>query len=113
MTTPMENQPREIRYYITDNGISPFAEWFMSLRDRRAQSKIELRLRRMELGNWGDCKALGSGLYELRVDTGPGYRIYFGEVGATVVLLLCGGDKSTQDKDIKKAQLYWSRYESD
>jgi putative addiction module killer protein len=109
----MENQLREIRYYVTENGVSPFTEWFMSLRDRRAQSKIELRLRRVELGNLGDCKALGSGLYELRVDTGPGYRIYFGEVGSTILLLLCGGDKSTQDRDIKKAQLYWSLYEPD
>ncbi len=77
----MEAQPKEIRYYVTEEDISPFVVWFKSLRDGTARNKIEIRLKRLELGNLGDYKFVGAGVYELRVDTGPGYRIYFGQVG--------------------------------
>jgi putative addiction module killer protein len=108
----MDIQPRIIQYYVTDDNLSPFIIWFESLRDRAARNKIEIRLRRIELGNLGDYKALGDGIYELRVDTGPGYRIYFAQVDATIILLLCGGDKSSQGKDIQLARQYWRHYES-
>jgi putative addiction module killer protein len=72
---------------------------------------IAKRLRRVELGNLGDYRSLGAGVYELKIDYGPGYRIYFGQIGLTVVLLLCGGDKSSQDQDISQAKKYWRDYE--
>lgn len=78
-----------------------------------AQSKIKARLKRVELGNLGDCRSLGEGIYELRIDTGAGYRIYFGQTETIVILLLCAGDKSEQDQDIQRAKRYWKNYESD
>ena len=103
----MEVQPREIRRYITPNGEVPFARWLDALRDRRAILKIESRLKRISLGNLGDYRSVGEGVWELRIDYGPGYRLYFGQIGSTVVILLCGGDKSTQQQDIRKAIEYW------
>jgi putative addiction module killer protein len=108
----MEVQPKEIRYYVTEEEFSPFTVWFKTLRDGMARNKIEIRLKRIELGNMGDCKFVGEGVYELRIDTGPGYRIYFGQVDDVIIMLLCGGDKSSQDKDIQLAQKYWRDYES-
>lgn len=107
----MEVQPREIQNYLTEDGTSPFEEWLDSLGDSRAKSKIDNRIRRVRLGNLGDYKAVGEGVCELRIDYGPGYRIYFGQVRSTIVLLLCGGDKSTQERDIRKAIEYWRDYE--
>ncbi len=72
---------------------------------------IDNRLRRIRLGNFGDCRSVGEGVCELRIDYGSGYRIYFGQIGTTIVLLLYGGDKSTQAQDIRKAQEYWRDYE--
>ena len=92
----MEVQPREIRNYLTVDGKNIFDEWLDSLRDRRAKAKIRARLDRVEDGNLGDCKPVGEGVFELRIDYGPGYRIYFGQEGITIIILLCGGDKSTQ-----------------
>lgn len=79
-----------------------FAKWFASLKDPRARARIQIRIDRVELGNLGDVKFF-SGVGELRIDYGPGYRIYFVKRGNTVVILLCGGDKSTQRRDIKQA----------
>ncbi len=107
----MEVQPREIRRYITPDGRIPFTDWLNSLRDSGARFRINSRLKRVGLGNLGDYKSVGAGVFELRIDYGPGYRIYFGQVGKTVVLLLCGGDKSTQARDIVKAKEYWADYE--
>lgn len=81
-----------------------------SLRDNRARAKIRVRLDRVSLGNVGDCHSVGEGVQELRVDYGPGYRVYFGQEGTTIVILLCGGDKSTQTRDIETAQVYWREY---
>lgn len=92
----MEVQAREIENYVTPEGRITFDEWFDSLRDRKAKVKIDGRLSRLREGNLGDCRFVGEGVYELKIDDGPGYRVYFGQVGSTVVLLLCGGDKSTQ-----------------
>ncbi|MEY3869879.1 MAG: hypothetical protein RLZZ338_3770 [Cyanobacteriota bacterium] len=87
-----------------------FADWFESLRDPKAQYRIDLRLNRLQAGNFGDTRSVGAGVYELKIDYGPGYRVYFGQVGATIVLLLMGGDKSTQDQDIRHAIKYWNNY---
>ncbi|BAZ53778.1 hypothetical protein NIES4103_64610 [Nostoc sp. NIES-4103] len=108
----MEIQPREIRAYLTVDGRNPFDEWLGSLRDIKAKAKIRVRLDRVEDGNLGDYKFVGEGVFELRIDYGPGYRIYFAQEGTTVILLLCGGDKSTQEQDIRKAQEYWQDYRS-
>ena len=107
----MEVQPREIRLYLDDDGISPFDRWLGNLRDSIGQARIRLRLKRVKLGNLGDYKFVGDGVYELRIDVGPGYRVYFGQVGSTVILLLCAGDKGSQDRDILKAKEYWEEYE--
>ena len=80
-----------------------YAEWFAGLRDRRARSRIDARIRRLSLGNFGDVKPVGEGVSELRVNYGPGYRVYLVQRGQTLVILLAGGDKSTQSTDIKTA----------
>ena len=108
----MEAQPREIQNYLTAEGRSPFEEWLDSLRDMKARVKIEKRLQRVALGNLGDYRSVGEGVFELKIDYGPGYRIYFGQIGSTIILLLCGGDKSTQEQDIEKAKEYWRDYGS-
>lgn len=107
----MTAQPREIRRYVKPDGTIPFQKWFDSLRDRQAQVKIDARLDRVELGNLGDYRSVGEGVGELKINYGPGYRVYFGQMGSTIVLLLCGGDKSTQQQDIRKAKEYWADYE--
>ncbi|HEV7670604.1 MAG TPA: type II toxin-antitoxin system RelE/ParE family toxin [Thermoanaerobaculia bacterium] len=80
-----------------------FSHWFRSLRDRQARARIEARIRRLTLGNTGDVKPVGDGVSELRIDYGPGYRLYFVQRGQAVVILLAGGDKSTQSQDIVTA----------
>ena len=80
-----------------------FAEWFAGLRDRAARARITVRIRRLSLGNPGDVKPVGGGVSEMRVDYGPGYRVYFVRRGDMVVILLCGGDKRHQDRDIARA----------
>jgi putative addiction module killer protein len=107
----MSAQPKELKRYITSEGKIPILEWLASLRDLRAKSKINQRLDRIQIGNLGDYKFVGDGVYELRIDYGGGYRIYFGQVGLVVILLLCGGDKSTQNRDIRRAKEYWRDYE--
>lgn len=86
--------------------------WLDSLRDIRARARIEQRINRLLRGNFGDCKPLknAEGVHELRLDFGPGYRVYFGIAEKVIVLLLTGGDKSSQDKDISKARIYWNDY---
>lgn len=81
-----------------------FAKWFEALRDRKASAKIADRIRRASDGNFGDVKHAGGGLSEMRIDYGPGYRVYFSQRGGELVILLCGGDKRTQDRDIKRAK---------
>lgn len=82
---------------------SLFSKWFESLRDRQAKARIQVRIDRAELGNYGDCKPVGQGVSEMRIDYGPGYRVYFIERGAVLVVLLAGGTKKGQAKDIKTA----------
>lgn len=96
-----------INEYTDEQGKSPYAQWLNSLRDARAKAKIIMQVDKMELGLFGDVEPIGEGLSELRIHYGPGYRVYYGKEGNQVYLLLCGGDKSTQSKDIKKAKQYW------
>ena len=100
----------EIRRYRTLAGKEPFTDWLSNLHDRQAQARILIRLERLELGNFGDSKALRGGISELRIDWGPGYRVYFGRDSQTVIVLLCGGDKRKQGADIKKALELWQEY---
>ena len=81
-----------------------YARWFRQLRDRQAKARINARIRRLSLGNPGDVRAVGEGVSELRIDYGPGYRVYFVQRGQSLALLLAGGDKSTQDQDIEQAR---------
>lgn len=108
----MPAQPREIQRYVTPEGRVPFDEWFDSFRDVKTKTIINKRLNRLSLGSLGDYRSVGEGVCELRIDFGPGYRIYYGQIGTAIVLLLCGGDKSTQDQDIRKAQEYWTDFRS-
>ncbi len=102
--------PREIEEYITPDGRAPFSEWLNALKDRKARAKIRVRLDRLALGNFGDHRALSGHLRELRIDYGPGYRVYVSEVDNRVILLLIGGTKKGQQKDIDKAKEYWQDY---
>jgi putative addiction module killer protein len=102
----------EIRHYITRSGKDAFNDWLSELADVRAQAKIAVRINGLAAGNVGDCKALGQGLFELRIDWGPGFRVYYGMIGQARVLLLCGGDKRTQPADIAKAYEYLADYKA-
>ena len=106
----MTAYPRDIRRYITSDDKIPFAQWFNSLRDLKVKTKIAQRLNRISLGNLGDYRSVGEGVYELRIDYGSGYRIYFGQIGTNTILLLGGGDKKTQTKDIQLAKKHWKDY---
>lgn len=105
----MKTQNKNIEVYITNNGKKPFIEWLESL-DKSVRYRVKERLDRIALGNLGDWKSIGEGISELRLNFGSGYRIYFGQEGDKLILLLCGGDKTSQKKDIKKAQQYWNNY---
>ena len=100
----------ELRYYQTSVGEQPFVEWLQSLTDRQARTRVEARLARVAVGNLGDVEPVGEGVLELRIDWGPGYRVYFSRLGQVIILLLCGGDKRTQQKDIKRAKTYFEDY---
>lgn len=105
-------QKQRIRVYRTKDGKQPFSMWLKKLRDQRAQQRIDAWLARVALGNFGDCKAIGDGVLELRIDYGPGYRVYLGRDGEDLVILLSGGDKSKQSKDIATAKDFWTDYKS-
>ena len=102
----------EIELYETFFGRCPFDDWFESIRETLTRSKILIRLDRLKMGNFGDCKSIGDGVSELRIYYGPGLRVYYSRVGTKVLLLLCGGDKGSQTKDIDKAKEYWKEYQS-
>ncbi|MBC7784102.1 MAG: type II toxin-antitoxin system RelE/ParE family toxin [Burkholderiales bacterium] len=100
----------EIFHYLTSAGEDVFESWLDSLSDPTAVAKLAIRIDRMQAGNLGDHKSVGSGVWELRIDYGPGYRIYYAMAGKRMVLLLCGGDKRKQSSDIKRAIEYWEDY---
>lgn len=106
----MATRERAVQKYETSDGRIPFDEWFDSLSDD-FQARVDARLDRVSLGNFGDCKAVGGGVHELRFFFGSGFRVYFGQVKNRIVLLLCGGDKSTQTKDVKRAQILWRDFQ--
>jgi putative addiction module killer protein len=103
---------REIRKLALANGAVPFDEWFESLRDIKSQAAVDSRLARVRAGNLGDHKSVGEGVFELRIHIGGGLRVYFAMQGAQIVALLGGGDKSTQKRDIGRAQQLWKLYKS-
>ena len=98
-----------VREYETADGEIPFRQWLATL-DRSVRARVQARVLRFEAGNLGDHKSVGAGVFEARIMTGPGYRIYFGRDGASLVLLLVGGTKASQAKDIRRAQDYWRDY---
>lgn len=101
----------EVLEYIDDSGDSPFSHWLDDLNDAQAVARIDARIGRLEEGLFGDCRAVGGGVWELRIDWGPGYRVYYAQSGKHFLLLLCGGDKRTQKADIKRAMLYWKDWQ--
>jgi len=107
-----EARERTVIRYCDEDGVEPYTTWFEGLRDKKTRLRIATRVSRMNSGNFGDFKSLKGGVFELRIPFGSGYRVYFAEDGNTVVLLLCGGDKSSQDKDIEKAKAYWKEYKT-
>ena len=109
----MESIPKQIEVYETPDGRQLFKEWLDSLEHKRTVSIITKRLERVKLGNLGDIRSVGKGVYELKIDYSAGYRIYFGQIANTIIILLCAGDKSTQDRDITQAQEYWKNYRSE
>ena len=101
---------REIQKLELENGLVPFDEWFDSLRDLRMQAAVDARLTRVRAGNFGDCKSVGGGVFELRISFGPELRVYYGFHGRQVVVLLGGGDKRSQPRDIRRAQELWQQF---
>jgi putative addiction module killer protein len=95
--------------YVDGSGSSPFAGWFQTL-DATAAAKVTTAIRRLELGNFSNVKGVGAGVFEYRIVFGPGYRVYFGKDGAAVVILVGGGTKKRQDRDIAVAQQRWADY---
>ena len=108
----MKTSERTLVEYTTPDGKSPLETWLRNLKDTKSKARILNRIDRLRLGNFGDCKSVGSGVYELRVHFGPGFRIYFGLEEQQLVILLCGGDKDTQQKDVARAIKYWEEHKN-
>ncbi len=102
----------DVRRYVDETGRDFVEEWLESLADVPTRARVTLRILRLERGLFGNCSAVGGGVQELKMDFGPGYRVYFGRQGARIVILLCGGDKSTQRKDIRHAIELWENYQA-
>ena len=102
--------PVEVRNYETTTGLQPVVVWLDSLRDGIARLRIAARIERLGKGLPGDWKSVGGGVREMRIDHGPGYRVYYAQHGNALIVLLCGGDKRTQSKDIERANEYWKDY---
>jgi putative addiction module killer protein len=101
----------EIRHYLTSDNKDVYLDWLRKLRDTTARIAIDRRLNRVELGHFGDHRFCRDGVWELRIDVGPGYRVYYAVAGREIVLLMCGGDKRTQSKDIDRACEYWQDWQ--
>ncbi len=104
-------EPVTVREYVTEDGRNAFGEWFLSL-DSQAAARVLQVLVRMELGNFGDTKSVGGGVSERRINFGPGYRVYFAKDGDVLVILLGGGTKRRQSRDIDEAKQLWTDYKS-
>ncbi len=102
-----------IKVLENELGSSIFEKWYYSLKDKQIRRRILLRLKRVSQGNLGDWKSVGSQVFEMRIDLGPGYRIYFSRIEDTIIVLLAGGDKSSQSSDIKKAIKLWEDYQNE
>lgn len=100
----------EVRHYVSRAGKDVFDDWLTLLANARTQARIATRINRLAAGNFGDCKPLRQGVCELRIDWGPGYRVYYAMIGRECVLLLCGGDKRKQSADIERALEYLKDY---
>ena len=98
----------DIQSYQSPDGSEPYADWLARLVDRQAKARVLVRVQRMAAGNFGDCKPLDGGVWELRIDWGPGYRVYYAQSGKRLILLLTGGDKRKQQADIDAAVDYWN-----
>lgn len=105
-----EATPKQVIVYTQEDGKEPFTEWLYNLRDVMGRKRILARVSRLQQGNYGDCEPVGDGISELRLFFGSGYRVYFGEENNHIVVLLCGGDKGSQGKDIEQAKAYWKEY---
>ena len=101
----------EIRHYLTTDEKDIYLDWLRKLRDVTAKIAVDRRVTRIELGNFGDHKFCRDGVWELRIDVGAGYRVYYAVAGKEIVLLLCGGDKRTQNADIDRACEYWKDWQ--
>ena len=101
----------EIQTYVTETGHEPYVHWLNSLSDRQARARILVRIGRMSAGYWEDVKPLGEGVWEARIDQGPGYRLYYALAGRRLILLLMGGDKRRQQQDIAKAIDCWADWQ--
>lgn len=101
----------EILRYVTASGVDVIGAWLDGFRDKKTRARLSARILRLAIGNFGDCKPLRDGVWELRIDFGPGYRVYYAMIGREVVLLLCGGDKRRQSADIERAIEYWQDYQ--
>ena len=107
----LNDEGKKILLYQKTNGRVPFREWMESIHSDQVTIKIDRRVTRLQAGNFGDVKPVGHGVHELRIHAGKGYRVYFANDGAAVIILLCGGEKNSQEEDIKKAKLFWHDYQ--
>jgi putative addiction module killer protein len=108
-----ETSTKKLLIYTNEAGKSPFEDWLKSLKDKIIRARIQRRLDFLQMGHYGDYKSLGDGIFELRLAFGSGFRIYFAEVNEAIVLLLSGGNKASQNKDIKIAKSYWQETQGD
>lgn len=101
---------RELRLFKTKNGRVPFHDWLTKLKDRQGRALVRIRIDRLCIGHRGNYRSLGNRLFELKINYDPGYRIYYGDDDGKLILILCGGDKGTQKRDIERAKKYWNDY---
>jgi putative addiction module killer protein len=101
----------EVLHYLTDDGADLYQDWLDRLRDLRARVAVDRRVERLTRGNFGDHRFCRDWVWELRIDVGPGYRVYYAQAGSTLVLLLCGGDKRSQDRDIAQVVACWDDFQ--
>lgn len=112
MRVTYNSQPLfQVHSYLAEDGKNPYAHWLVHLKDKQARARILVRVSRMAAGNFGDCKPIDQGVWELRIDWGPGYRVYYAQAGERLILLLVGGDKRKQSADITRAITYWNDWQ--